>query len=90
MTQVLWPHRLNCPWRAAAATAMVRSTIPVTGATIGAVQLAARMLASSTSIAMAAKAFSPAVGQADTLYVALRISAERSRNGDNRDQEKIH
>ena len=40
-----------CPWRATVITAMVRSTMSVPTATIGAVQLAARMLATSTSIA---------------------------------------
>jgi hypothetical protein len=40
-----------CPWRATATTAMVRSTMSVPTATIGVIQLAARMLATSTSIA---------------------------------------
>ncbi len=89
MPQVLWPHRLNCPWRATAASAMVRSTMSVPTATIGAVQLAARMLAASASVA-ALPTWPPTIELTDSLYVALRISAERSRNGDNRNQEKIY
>ena len=73
MPQVLWPLRLNCPWRAcAAAAAMVRSTISVPAASIGAVQLAASMLATSTSIA-ALPACTPTFEPTDSLYVALRI-----------------
>jgi len=40
-----------CPWRATATTAMVRSTMSVPTATIGAVRLAAPIRATSTSIA---------------------------------------
>ena len=72
MPQVLWPHRLNCPWRASATPAMVRSTLSVPTATIGAVQLAARMLAASASVA-AVPACTPTVERAGSLYVALRI-----------------
>ncbi len=39
---VLLPHPLNCPWRAAASTAVVRSALSVTTATIGAVRLVVR------------------------------------------------
>ena len=41
MLQGLLPLRLNCPWRATAATAMVRSAMLGPTASIGAVRLAA-------------------------------------------------
>ena len=41
MLQGLLPLRLNCPWRAAATAAMVRSTLLGPSASIGAVRLAA-------------------------------------------------
>ena len=72
MPQVLWPHRLNCPWRASASAAMVRSPMSGPAASIGAVQLAARMLATSTSLA-AMPAWAPAFEQTEALFVALRI-----------------
>ena len=43
--------RLSCPWRAAATSAVVRSSMLVPTATIGAVRLAAPVRASSTSAA---------------------------------------
>jgi hypothetical protein len=45
------PPRLNCPWRATATTAMVRSALSVPTATIGAVRLAVHILATSASVA---------------------------------------
>ena len=61
-----------CPWRATVITAMVRSTMSVPTATIGVIQLAARMLATSSSIA-AMPSCSPTIEQSASLYVALRI-----------------
>ena len=63
---------LNCPWRASAAAAMVRSSMSVPSASIGVLQLAARMLAASSSVA-AMPAWSPTSEQSESLYVALRI-----------------
>jgi hypothetical protein len=45
------PLRLSCPWRATAATAVVRSAMLLPRAAIGAARLAVRMLAAGTSIA---------------------------------------
>ena len=70
--QALWARRLNCPWRVTASTAMVGSAMSVPTATIGVIQLAARMLATSSSIA-AMPTFSPTAEQPESLYVALRI-----------------
>ena len=78
MLQGLLPLRLNCPWRASAA-AVVRSSVSVSAA-IGAVQLAARALATSTSIA-AVPSLATSSGLAGALYVALRTSPERSFSG---------
>ena len=72
MLQGLLPLRLNCPWRAAAATAMVRSALLGPSATIGAVRLTAPIRATCTLIA-AMPTCTPSVGQADSLSVALRI-----------------
>ena len=72
MLQGLLPLRLNCPWRATVIAAMVRSSMSVPAAIIGAVQLAARMLAASTSIA-AMPTCTPAIERTAALYVALRI-----------------
>ena len=68
----LLPHRLYCPWRAAASTAMVRSTLLVPAATIGAVRLAAPIRAASTSTA-ALPAWTAATEPTGSLCVALRI-----------------
>jgi hypothetical protein len=79
MLQGLLPLRLNCPWRASATSAVVRSAVSVPSAAIGAVQLAARELATSTSIAVPSLATSS--GLAGALFVALRTSPERSFSG---------
>ena len=68
----LLPLPLNCPWRATAPTAMVRSSLSVPTAAIGVIQLAPRLLAASTSGA-AVPACTPATEHSATLYVALRI-----------------
>jgi hypothetical protein len=70
--QVQLHLRLNCPWRAAASAAMVRSAMSVPAAAIGVIQLAARVLAASASIA-AMPTCTPTAEPADTLCVALRI-----------------
>ena len=70
--QVLLTLLLNYPWRAAAASAMVRSTLLVPTAAIGAVRLAAPIRAAWALVA-ALPACSPAIEQAVALYVALRI-----------------
>jgi hypothetical protein len=67
---VLLQHHLNCPWRAAAAAAMVRSAMWGPSATIGAVTPT-----SSTSTA-AVPTCSASTEQAGSLCVASRISAE--------------
>ena len=74
MMQGLLPLRLNCPWRAAAAAGMVHSTMlgHSDSAAIGAVQLTARVLRATTSIA-AMPAWAPPIERADSLCVALRI-----------------
>ena len=72
MPRELLHLRLSCLWRASAITAMVRSSMSVPSATIGAVQLAARMLAASTSI-VAMLTCTPTFEQAEALFVALRI-----------------
>ena len=51
MLQGLLPLRLNCPWRASATTAMVRSSMLGPAATIGAVRLAAPIRATWTLLA---------------------------------------
>ena len=71
MQMVHLPHRLNCPWRATASTAMVRSALSVPSATIGVIQLAARLLATSTSTAV--PAFMALTEHTDFLFVVLRI-----------------
>ncbi len=69
--------RLNCPWRATAAAAMVRSTMSVPTATIGAVRLVALSRASSTSTA-SMPTWATAPERAETLCVASRINPKRS------------
>jgi hypothetical protein len=69
---VLLHRPLNCPWRASAAAALVRSTLSVPAAAIGVIQLAARMLATSASVA-ALPACSPPAERAEALFAALRI-----------------
>ena len=64
--------RLSCPWRATAATAVVRSAMLVTAATVGAVRLAAPIRATSTSSA-AMPTWAATPEQAGSLCVALRI-----------------
>ena len=70
--QGLLPLRLNCPWRAAATAAVVRSTVLGPTATIGAVRLAAPIRATWTLVA-AMPACTPTIEQAGSLFVALRI-----------------
>ena len=65
------PPRLSCPWRAGVIAAVVRSTMSVPSATFGAVQLAARLLATSSLAAM--PSWAPALGRSEAQYVALRI-----------------
>ena len=72
MLQGLLPLRLNCPWRAAAATAMVRSTMLGPSAAIGAVRLAAPIRAACSLVA-AMPTCTPAFERTGALYVALRI-----------------
>jgi hypothetical protein len=73
MVQGLLPLRLNCPWRASAASAMVRSAMLGPWASIGAVRLMAPYHATSTSIAVPMPVWTPTFEQSDSLYVALRI-----------------
>ena len=72
MLQGLLPLRLNCPWRASAAAAVVRSAVLGPSATIGAVRLAAPFRATCTLIA-AVPPWTPAFERTGALYVALRI-----------------
>ena len=77
MLQGLLPLRLNCPWRAPATTAMVRSSSTLLGtkAAIGAVPLVAPAQALSTStVPVPVPLCSPKVARKVTLCVALRIS----------------
>ena len=87
MMQGLLPLRLNCPWRATVMAAMVRSTVSVYRATIGAVQLAARMLATSASLA-SVPAWTPPIERTDSLYVALRINTFASLGSGTKTQQK--
>ena len=64
--------RLNCPWRAPTAAAMVRSTMLGPSASIGAVRLVVPTHATSSSAA-AVPAWTPTTEQAGSLFVALRI-----------------
>lgn len=69
--------RLNCPWRATATSAMVRSTLRVHAATIGRVRRVVPVPATSASVAsMPSWTLSPV--QTDLQYVALRISSVES------------
>ena len=70
--QGLLPLRLDCPWRASAASAVVRSALLGPSATIGAVRLAAPLRAACTLIA-AMPTWAPAIERTDSLCVALRI-----------------
>ena len=68
MVQALLARHLDCPWRATASAATVRSTMSVPPATIG----AAPVRATSGSIA-AMPVCTPTIEQAGSLCVALRI-----------------
>ena len=74
MQQALSPHRLNCPWRATANAAMVRSAMAVITAPIGAVGfgvlIAVRQPSTSRAI-LPARAMT--VELTATLFVASRI-----------------
>ena len=72
MMQGLLPLRLNCPWRASASAAVVRSSMLGPAAAIGAVRLAAPSRAPWLLVA-ALPACTPAVVRTDSLSVALRI-----------------
>ena len=72
MLQGLLPLRLNCPWRALAAAAMVRSTMLGPTAAIGAVRLAAPIRAACSLVA-ALPSWAPTIERTGALYVALRI-----------------
>ena len=73
----LLPPRLNCPWRATASAAMVRSTVSVPAATIGAVRLVALTRASSSSTT-AMPTWSTTAERTEPLCVASRINPKRS------------
>ena len=72
MLQGLLPLRLNCPWRATATTAVVRSAMLGPTSTIGAVRLAAPVRAACSLVA-AVPAWPPTIERTDSLCVALRI-----------------
>ena len=72
MLQGLLPLHLNCPWRATASTAMVRSTMLSPTAAIGAVRLVAPSQATSSS-SVPMPLYTPAIARTDSLCVALRI-----------------
>ena len=76
----LLPPRLNCPWRATAAAALVRSTMSIPSATIGAVRLVALSRASSTATA-SIPTWATTPERAETLCVASRINPKRSVSG---------
>ena len=73
---VLLPRRLNCPWQATAATAMVRSAMWVPSASIGLVPWMVPTRGTCTSAA-AMPAWAAATGRSATLCVALRIDLSR-------------
>ena len=72
MPKGLLPQRLNCPWRATATAAVVRSTMSVLVATIGAVRLMVSVRRTYTSVA-AIPAWATTTEQTDSLCAALRI-----------------
>ena len=69
MPKGLLPHCLNCPWRASATSAMVRSSMSVPMAAIGAVRLLVSIRISLTSLA-AMPACTATSEQTDSLCVA--------------------
>lgn len=73
MRQAPLAPRLNCPWRASAAPAMVRSALSVHSAAILAVRLALPVRAPSASGMASMPIWTPATEQAEDLFVALRI-----------------
>ena len=72
MLQGLLPLRLNCPWRATATTAMVRSSMLGQSAPIGVVQLVAPPHASSSST-VPLPIWTTTLARSDSLCVVLRI-----------------
>jgi hypothetical protein len=73
MPQVLLHLPLNCPWRATAATALVRSPLSVPKAAIGAVMLILSIPVTYSSIALLPPEWPPTPVGSGVLYVALRI-----------------
>ena len=69
---MLLPQRLNCPWRATATTAMVRSSMSVPLATIGAVRFMVSIRTTFSSIA-AMPSWTATSERAVPLCAALRI-----------------
>ena len=73
MPKGLLPQRLNCPWRATATAAMVRSTVSVPMASIGAVRLMVSVRGTFSSIA-AMPSWTTTTERAEALCAALRIN----------------
>ena len=88
MLQGLLPLRLNCPWRVAATTSLVRSTMLGPSASIGAVQLAAPTLTTSTSLVRVPEGGASAVIRPESVYVALRIDTFASLGSGTKTQQK--
>jgi len=76
MQQGLLPHRLNCPWRAAAAAAVVCSSMSAPTAAIGRVPLVISSHGAWASIAAQQRCIATN-GRTDSLCVALRIDLSR-------------
>ena len=87
MLQGLLPLHLNCPWRVAAASAVVRSSMLGPTAAIGAVRLAAPIRAACTFLA-SMPTCSPTVEPTGALCVALRIDPFASLGSGTKTQQK--